>query len=80
MMLSGIEPLAKGQELGDARQSDLLRGCDYRITKMEGSEQLNITGFDVGKAFSKSCVARGQPQAFAPDPEGQPAHCISTTG
>ena len=80
MMLSGIEPLAKGQELVVARQSDLLRGCVYGITKMEGSERLNITGFDVGKAFSKSCVARGQPQAFAPDPEGQPAHCISMTG
>jgi hypothetical protein len=33
MMLSGIEPLAKGKELGDACQSDLVGSCGYGMTK-----------------------------------------------
>jgi hypothetical protein len=33
MMLSGIEPLAKGQELVVARQSDLVGSCGYGMTK-----------------------------------------------
>jgi hypothetical protein len=33
MMLSGIERLAKGQELGDAFQFDLVGSCGYGMTK-----------------------------------------------
>lgn len=44
-MLAGAELLAKVKELGDAPKTELAMGCEYIITKKDGSEQVTFTQF-----------------------------------